>query len=69
MVLVLLIACSGTSSDKGKVAQVINKGLADAPVCYPVPVGVPVVSIGEKREAESSLALKELLAQGLVKPG
>ncbi len=69
MLLVLLGACGGPSFDKGKVAQVINLGLAAAPVCYPVPVGVPLESSTDKSLADSSLALKELLAQGLTKPG
>jgi hypothetical protein len=69
MLLVLLSACSGPRSDQGKVAQVINQGLSAAPVCYPVPVGVPLESSTDKSLADSSLALKELLAQGLAKPG
>src|SRR5450830_1930147 len=69
MLFVLLGACSGPSFDKGKVAQVINQGLSTAPVCYPVPVGVPLESSTDKSLADSSLALRELLAQGLAKPG
>lgn len=61
----LMSACQRPVSDKGKVEQVINKGLSTTPVCRDIPVGVPVT----KDEAHRSLALAELLAQGLVQPG
>lgn len=68
LALLMLGACSG-ATDKSKVAQAINQGLVGTPVCYHVPVGVPIVSRGDHKEVAGSLALKELLAQGLVKPG
>ncbi|OGB33744.1 MAG: hypothetical protein A3F78_03790 [Burkholderiales bacterium RIFCSPLOWO2_12_FULL_61_40] len=45
--------------------QIINQGLSGTPACRDVPVGVPVT----KDVANRSLALAELLAQGLVQPG
>ena len=68
LALSMLGACSG-ATDQSKVAQAIDQGLAGAPVCYPVPVGVPIISVGDQKEVASSLALKELLARGLIKPG
>ena len=60
-----LSGCSNGFTEKQRVQQAIDTGLAKHPECRDVPVGVPAT----QREFEQSAVLAELKAEGLVAEG
>lgn len=60
-----LVACSNGIGDKSKAMKTINEGLAKAPICRDVPVGI----VTNEENLKQSIAIPALVAAGYIEEG